>query len=105
MFRSTRTQRTGFSLIELLLVVAILGIIAAVVVPRVSTTSQTANDTVEAHHLAQLNSLTEQYFLENNAWPSDLTDLVPMMPDGVPVNPNGGTYLFNGTTNRVEVGP
>lgn len=96
----------GLSLIELMIVVTLIGIIAAIVVPRVSITTERSSDTVEAHHLAQLNSLVEQFYLETGAWPTAVSDLTTdYLPDGVPSHPHGGTYTINATSHRVEVTP
>lgn len=99
-----KRNRRGFSLLELLAVVVILGIIAAIVVPRVSTSSTLAKQRVHEHNIATLNSAVERYFVTEGNWPSALTDLgVDYLPDGVPAVPtnNSLTYSIDGTTHRV----
>ena len=49
-------KRRGFSLMELLAVVTILGIIAAIIVPRVTVSSDTAKAKVNAHNKATINA-------------------------------------------------
>lgn len=99
-----KKNRHAFSLLELLAVVVILGIIAAVVVPRVSSNADTAKQKVHAHNIATLNSAVERYFIDSGSWPSaDLNELVPTyLPDGVPAVPTDSTlsYELNGS-NRV----
>ena len=51
-----RNKKGGFSLLELLAVVTILGIIAAIIVPRVTVSSDTAKQRVRDHHKATINS-------------------------------------------------
>jgi prepilin-type N-terminal cleavage/methylation domain-containing protein len=58
-------KRTGFSLMELLAVVTILGIIAAIIVPRVTVSSDTAKAKVNAHNKATINAAVERYYIEN----------------------------------------
>ena len=48
-------KNNGFSLLELLAVVTILGIIAAIIVPRVTVSSATAKTKVRDHHKATIN--------------------------------------------------
>ena len=91
---------------ELLLVVVIIGIIAAIVVPRVSAPTASARDRVRESHIAQMNQFIELYHVEQDGWPTDLTDLVTdYMPDGLPTDPDGGSYSLNTTTHRVEYSP
>lgn len=96
-------NRKGFSLLELLAVVVILGIIAAIVVPRVTVSSDTAKQKVNDHTAATLNSAIERYYVDNGSWPTALSALVPAyLPDGVPTNPiDGSAYGIDSTTHRV----
>src|SRR3954454_12414875 len=103
----TNSKRSGFSLMELLAVVTILGIIAAIIVPRVAVSSDTAKTKVNAHNKATINAAVERWYIEKNAWPAaNLSDIgadTNYFPDGLPVNPTNNTaYTLNATTHRVQ---
>jgi general secretion pathway protein G len=107
MVKQRGLKKTGFSLLELLAVVTILGIIAAIIVPRVTVSSATAKTKVRDHHKATINAAVERYYIDNNTWPannlSDIGTNVNYFPDGLPVNPIDGTaYTLNTTTHRVN---
>ena len=98
--------RTAFSLLELLAVVTILGIIAALIVPRVNQGSDRAKEKTCLHNRAEINITIEQYYLNNNAWPAnDLSDIgadLDYFPDGLPTCPvSGEAYRLDATTHRV----
>jgi prepilin-type N-terminal cleavage/methylation domain-containing protein len=100
-------KRKGFSLMELLAVVTILGIIAAIIVPRVTVSSDTAKQKVNAHNKATINAAVERWYIESGAWPAnDLSDIgadTDYFPDGIPTNPiSGAAYTLNATTHRVN---
>lgn len=100
-------RRRAFSLLELLAVVTILGIIAAIIVPRVTVSSSSAKQKIRDHHKATINAAVERYFVDTNAWPAnDLSDIganAAYFPDGVPTNPvDGSAYTLNATTHRVD---
>lgn len=99
---SRRNRRSAFSLLELLAVVTILGIIAAIIVPRVQVSNDKANEKVNSHNIATMNAAIERYYVDNTSWPASLTDLAPTyLPDGVPAHPLGKTYGIDATTHRV----
>src|SRR4051812_10315082 len=103
----TNRVRHGFSLMELLAVVTILGIIAAIIVPRVAVSSDTAKVKVNLHNKATINAAVERWYVEKSAWPANnLSDIgvdANYFPDGVPVNPvNGSAYTLNAVTHRVN---
>lgn len=102
-----RSRRQGFSLMELLAVVTILGIIAAIIVPRVTSSSDTAKAKVNAHNKATINSAVERWYIEKGSWPAnDLSDIgadAAYFPEAVPTNPvSGAAYSLNTTTHRVN---
>ena len=71
---------------ELLAVVTILGIIAAIIVPRVAVSSDTAKAKVNAHSKATINSAVERWYVEKGTWPAtNLSDIgadLNYFPDG-----------------------
>lgn len=96
-------QSRGFSLLELLAVVTILGVIAALILYRVTGVTDDAKAKVQLHQVAELNMAIEHYYMINEAWPASLNDLVPEhLPDGIPTPPTGGTYSINAITHRAE---
>lgn len=103
----TANRRPAFSLMELLAVVTILGIIAAIIVPRVSVSSDTAKTKVNLHSKATINSAVERWYVEKGAWPatnlSDISADINYFPSGLPTNPvDGSAYTLNTTTHRVN---
>src|SRR6185436_6437803 len=100
-------KRSGFSLMELLAVVTILGIIAAIIVPRVAVSSDTAKQKVNSHNKATINSSVERWYVEKGSWPANnLSDIgadTSYFPDGIPTNPvSGAAYTLNAVTHRVN---
>ena len=99
-------KRKGFSLLELLAVVTILGVIAAVVIPRINTSTKGAQEEVNKQNISEINGAVERFYFETGDWPknnlSDIGANPNYFPDGVPVNPvTGNAYKLNGTTHRV----
>ena len=74
------TRRNAFTLIEILIVVVILGILAAVVVPQFTNAADDANDAAIRSQLQTLRGQIELYRAQQNAEPALLvtgwTDLV-----------------------------
>ncbi|MHC4842774.1 MAG: competence type IV pilus major pilin ComGC [Planctomycetota bacterium] len=96
----------GVTLIELLIVVLILGALAAVAVPRITQSAYNAKANACATNLDIMNSQIELYAVDNDGtYPAALTDVTNepnYFPDNTPVCPLGGTYTYNGTTYRVS---
>ncbi len=104
--RPYRTRRRGaFTLLEMLLVMVILGLLAAIIMVRASATRQYAEEKVSDHTLSSLNSAIEQYKIENTTWPTTLAELVPTyLPDGVPQPViAGATYGIDPVTHRATI--
>ena len=61
-----RTQSRGFTLIEILIVVVILGILAAIVIPQFTNAAQDANVSSARSQLQTMRSQIELYRVQNN---------------------------------------
>ena len=106
MTATRRSRSRGFSLLELLAVVTILAVIAAVVIPRISSSKAAAQAEVNKQNIAEINAAVERWYFEKGAYPkNNLSDIgadVQFFPDGIPVNPvSGKKYKLNAKTHRV----
>src|ERR1700691_3209593 len=90
-------KRAGFTLIEVMVVVVILGILAALIVPRVMSRPDDARIVAAKQDITALMQALKLYRLENLAYPSTEQGLqgVVVRPTTPPVPPNwkGGGYL------------
>lgn len=69
--RSSRITRRAFSLLELLAVVTILGIIAVVVIPRITVSKTKSMRNVALHGQREIRAAAERYYLEKGGYPGD----------------------------------
>ena len=102
-------QQAGFTLIEIMVVVVIIGILAALVVPKVMGRPDQAKVTVARGDLKAIASALEMYRLDNRRYPDTqqgLEALVQHPPSGadnwnpegylgrLPIDPWGKPYLY-----------
>jgi type IV pilus assembly protein PilE len=65
----------GFTLIELMIVIVILGVLASIAVPQYQEYQQKSRRSEATRTLMQIAALQEQYFLDNRSYADDFTDL------------------------------
>jgi prepilin-type N-terminal cleavage/methylation domain-containing protein len=66
----------AFTLIELLIVIAVIGILVAVILPNLIGMRERARDTVRKNDLAQLGKALRLYFNEFGFYPFDLSEKI-----------------------------
>lgn len=86
----------GFTLIELMVVIAVILILAALLVPRYIGVTDTANKAKCHANIATLNSAAAMYFAAHSVTSSSLQLLAPDFIPAVPECPFGVPYDFDG---------
>jgi type II secretion system protein G len=109
--RNNRLVRRGFTLIEILIVVVILGILAAIVIPQFTNASQEAAESSVKSQLQTVRSQVELFRVRNNGnLPTDFNDLLTP-PNGedpylqkTPILPTGYDFVWgdNAASPNIE---
>ena len=74
----------GFTLIELIVVIAVLGVLATLIIPKVvGVKSDAETKAMQANEKIIRNAL-ERYYLENGKYPDELEDLEEGYLDEIP---------------------
>jgi general secretion pathway protein G len=92
-----RASARGFTLIEILVVIVIVGVLAALIVPNVISRPDEARATVAKSDIAAIMSALKLYRLDNQRYPTGEQGLAALVakPEQPPVPPNWkpGGYL------------
>jgi general secretion pathway protein G len=106
--RPHAVHQSAFTLIELLLVLMILGILAAIVVPKFSGRTEQARETAARSQIATFGTALDAFEVDNGYYPKGkdgLQDLFvqprdaknwrgPYLKNEVPLDPWGNAYLY-----------
>ena len=106
--RTRHSPPGAFTLIELLLVLVILGILAAIVVPKMSGRTEQAKDAAAKSQISIFNTALDAFEIDNGHYPkgkSGMTELVqtprdaqnwrgPYLKSDVPNDPWGNPYIY-----------
>ncbi len=93
-----RNKRTGFTLVEIMIVVLIIGILLAIAVPNFIKARQNSRLQTIVANLRQIETGKEQWCMELGKTSTDVpvqADLVPTYMKKWPAGPVAGAYLAN----------
>jgi general secretion pathway protein G len=93
----TTQLRRAFTLVEMLLVVTIIGILAALVIPKIVGRSEQARETAVRADLASIKTALDAFEVDNGNYPKSLGDLVQA--------PNNATHWHGPYLDKVPTDP
>ena len=97
----TKTSRkTGFTLVEIMIVVAIIGLLATIAIPNFVRARLKAQQAACINNLRQIDGAVQQFALENKKGPADpvtFNDISNYLKNAV-ICPSGGTAFSDSYT-------
>jgi len=93
--RSKMQNQKGFTLVELMVVVVILGILVAIAVPIYNNVTADAQDKACDATVRTLNGASSMYKAQTGAFPVNMEALVPNYIQATPVCPTAGVYSMD----------
>lgn len=97
-------RKEGFTFVELLVAVLILGILTSISLPRLMRGATTAKINTCRNNIKIIDSQVERFKILTGNWPNNFNELVQdpnYFPDGSPMCPYGNPYTIQGTRHRV----
>ena len=89
-----KASRQGFTLVEIMIVVVIIGLLAAMAIPAFQKVRTSSQDKAVMNNARQLGAAADQYFLENGTTQVGIANLV-----------GSGAYIKSLSTVAKEVYP
>ena len=100
---ASAAMRAGFTLLEILVAVSILGILMTMAVMNVTARLEESNKTTAANGVQNVKSAVGTYFIENKKYPSALTDLVRESGDKAAILDGGEGALDDPWGNQFKM--
>ncbi len=90
-------KHRGFTIIELLVVVAIIGILSSIVMVSLSSSKQKSRDAKRVSDIKTLQLALATYYSDNLQYPTNLSPLVPNYLPVLPRDPSGTVACTSGS--------
>ncbi|KYO65839.1 competence type IV pilus major pilin ComGC [Thermovenabulum gondwanense] len=99
--RKMLKEKKGFTLIELIVVVAVLGILATIAIPRVGNIVGTAKSNADEMNKSLIINALERYNAEKGEYPTSLDVLVSSgYLDKIPKKSNNTDFSYSVATDK-----
>ena len=82
-----RSKQSGFTLIELIVVVTIIGILAGIAVVNVKFAQRKAREAALMENLAQMRKAIDNFYADKQHYPANLQELTPNYIKKIPPDP------------------
>jgi len=100
MKQTKQTHQAGFTLVEIMIVVAIIGLLAAIAIPNFVKARATSQANACINNLRQIDAAANEFALEQHQtsgaainYPNDLTPYIKLnASSSIPPCPAGGSY-------------
>lgn len=100
-----KKNKKGFTLVELMVVVAIIGILVAIAVPIYNASQKNAKANACKANLRTINGAISMYYLEKESYPANVAALqTDDYLQSTPTCPEGGDYTID-ETDHIAVCP
>ena len=99
-------KRQAFTLVELMIVVLILGVLAAIAIPRINGNAFKAGVNACRKNVDIINSQIELYYSRTGSWPVEIGEIIKdpnYFPDGPPKCPFNKPYVLITTNGKNRV--
>ena len=91
--KSKKQNKNGFTLLELLVAVLVIGVIAAIALPHYRLITLKAEYSQMVNMVRALGNAQEDYYLIHDKYTSDLNELTVTLPEGLTVGAEGRYYI------------
>ena len=92
-----KLSHDGFTAIELLIVVVVVGFLAGIILVKYQDVVRSANDSDRKSEVSQIEQRLSKYYVDNNSYPSTLADLSDL-PADLLTDSKGLAYSYKATS-------